>query len=271
MASETWPEASILPIIVDGVDDDAPVRSVGTGFLLGRGLFVTCWHCVADPLPEGQRYVAAALDPVTGMRHVVPLFQLGRDHNGADLAFALTANWIGDDPPLRLSREQAYQGTQTWTLGFPLTEYVRSESGEVLTRITRRLLKGYITSARISDDPGREGMRLYELDMQAPRGLSGAPLMRDNYTSGTRDVLGVVQGVHEVHQLEDLASVDSATGARQVERVRIVTFALAVDTVALNAAKSDATQGMSVAEFLAKNDPEALTPRTARPTSYDPL
>jgi hypothetical protein len=40
--------------------DDPDVKGfMGTGFLLGKNVFVTCHHCVAQRLEDGDRYVVA--------------------------------------------------------------------------------------------------------------------------------------------------------------------------------------------------------------------
>jgi hypothetical protein len=254
-----WPESSVLPIVIYGeIDERKPHRPVGTGFILGHGLFVTCWHCVEEPLDDGYRYVATPVDPATGKHVAVPLLGLGQDANGSDLALARVEPYRPNDRHLRLAQGSAPQGQPVWSYGYPLPEFRDDHHGRKITRLTGRLLKGYITMGTILDEPGREGMAAYELDMPAPRGLSGAPVLIDAYASGSPDIVGVVQGTHDIEQVEDIASIDPKTGTRIPERVRIVTFAIAVETTTLRNARGEATGGLSVAEFLAAFDPGGL-------------
>jgi V8-like Glu-specific endopeptidase len=36
----------------------AVTSHTGTGFLIGKNIIVTCWHCVRSELKQGERYVA---------------------------------------------------------------------------------------------------------------------------------------------------------------------------------------------------------------------
>src|SRR5215472_13366105 len=53
--------ALVLPISKFGPSkggEPEPIAAVGTGFTFGEQTFVTCWHCVRDPLGEGEFYAA---------------------------------------------------------------------------------------------------------------------------------------------------------------------------------------------------------------------
>ena len=51
--------ALVLPISKFGPGKDGepePLAAVGTGFTFGEHTMVTCWHCVEDPLGDGEFY-----------------------------------------------------------------------------------------------------------------------------------------------------------------------------------------------------------------------
>jgi hypothetical protein len=58
----------------------------GTGFLIGKQVFVSCWHCLDKSLPADQFY--AALVRINGGYRAVALIEPERDRNGTDLATA---------------------------------------------------------------------------------------------------------------------------------------------------------------------------------------
>jgi hypothetical protein len=62
-------------------------RCEGTGFRLGRDLFVTCWHCVSS---ENHEYVLSLgeVDPDSSGAVLYPLHDVAQDANGSDLATA---------------------------------------------------------------------------------------------------------------------------------------------------------------------------------------
>jgi hypothetical protein len=92
-------------------------------------------------------------------------------------------------------------------------------------------------------------MPSYELDMPAPEGLSGSPLL-----SGDDMVIGVVYGNNEVATIDQFSSIDPTTGERQPEIQRVVSFALAYHTDALSNLTGKATHGVALKEYL--KDPE---------------
>jgi hypothetical protein len=75
-----------LPIFVMD-SNDKPLDFCGTGFVMARDVFITCWHCVERPLPSNHRYVAMTMD-ASEKCHPVPLVNLKQDTNGSDLATA---------------------------------------------------------------------------------------------------------------------------------------------------------------------------------------
>ncbi len=103
----------VLPVFVyDNGGRGQPIEFCGTGFVIARDVFVTCWHCVNRPLSAGQRHVAVTLDAEENTIPVV-LENLEQDAGGGDLASAtiqteapLELQLGGDDCRVRTHRPQ---------------------------------------------------------------------------------------------------------------------------------------------------------------------
>ena len=63
-----------------------------------------------------------------------------------------------------------------------------------------RYLQGYVTRSFAYEHQEFGRITSYELDMPAPTGLSGAPLLK----VGTMEVYGVIYGSHSVETIEQL-------------------------------------------------------------------
>ena len=53
-----------------------PIRAAGTGFTFGERTFITCWHCVSEPLGEGEAYCAAMRSEGTESQKYDEAFEL---------------------------------------------------------------------------------------------------------------------------------------------------------------------------------------------------
>lgn len=107
-----------------------------------------------------------------------------------------------------------------------------------------RTLKGYVVRRFHYAQTRFETTLSYELDMPAPEGLSGAPLM-----TLAGEVLGVVYGTIETAMIDEGASVDEE-GNRTPEVQRIVSFALAHQTDSLLDLSGRSAHGRPLREFL---------------------
>jgi hypothetical protein len=112
-------EGTVFPIFIIQLPE--PVQTLtftGTGFLLNKGVFVTCWHCVRSQLPDNQAY-AVAIESAEGEYGSVLLEHIQQDANGTDLATAR----LDLEPTLQftLANASAHQGHEVWTYGYPLT------------------------------------------------------------------------------------------------------------------------------------------------------
>jgi hypothetical protein len=121
----------------------------------------------------------------------------------------------------------------------------KQESGPRFA-LNGRLLRGYITRLFRYDDHSLGRISAYELDMLAPEGLSGAPLV---YRPGD-SVIGVVYGRHEVGLVDEFSRLDPETGVATPEIQRIVSFGLACDTSTLFALTTPATGDVTLVDHL---------------------
>ena len=135
----------------------------------------------------------------------------------------VTAN-VPFEPRLgfELARDVAVTGGDVFSYGYPLTGTKDSPEGLAFI-LNARYLQGYVTRRYMYDHEKYLPTPVYELDMPAPEGLSGAPLV----LLRTRRVVGVVFGTHDVGVMEERSYVDEATGQRTPEVQRIVSFSLA--------------------------------------------
>src|SRR5450759_189777 len=88
MPIESLLDTDVAAIVaVSGDASDPRIREfTGTGFLVGPGIFVTCWHCVSAS-PEGTRFAALFQEGPENWR-LEELSDIEKDANGRDLAIA---------------------------------------------------------------------------------------------------------------------------------------------------------------------------------------
>lgn len=255
------PQRDILPITVvsrEGYPTPKPIKGGwqsfrGTGFLIGKNVLVTCWHCVSAELEDDDTYaVSLPIRYAERLKGEVPpdsqyvvanLQDIAQHPAGADLA---TARVSLDPVGLSLGRDTTLPfGAEFWTFGYPLTDDVpHPESGRALT-LNGRYLKGYLVRDFWNEVPGFGQTPSYELDMPAPRGLSGSPIVR----YGSSEVIGVVYGVKESETIEQFAEVKES-GERRPQVVQLTTFAAAHHNRTLRNLQGPATQGLPLAEYL---------------------
>ena len=110
------PTRDILPIVMVTGEDDPDIKAfMGTGFILGKNVFVTCHHCVSAPLEEGDRYAVAvpmhfvqpAPEEVRGPYGIDLLEDIEQDPTGLDFS---TANLSFCSHLLRLSGNELLFG-----------------------------------------------------------------------------------------------------------------------------------------------------------------
>ena len=164
----------ILPLfVVSDADGGRVVSYEGTAFLAAPHVAITCWHCVARELLPDQHYAVA----VQGESVFYHLMQIERDPSGLDLAIARVDELV---PTLGLTvanDEEIGQNLDVVTYGYPLGLVTHSPDGDAVISVPGRVLRGYVTRV-FTAQPGDYARTLtIELDMPAPAGLSGAPLL----------------------------------------------------------------------------------------------
>lgn len=255
-------QTDVCPLFIVEVNESTrefkALDACGTGFLIAPELLVTCWHCVRAEL-DARRHYAITVRVTQDEWTARLLTNVSQDVAGRDLA---TARVEGAMPcaGLQLATAGAAFGADAWTFGYPLVERRQSpESGGPQFWVRGRYLEGYVTRHFTFEQPGFGLTPSYELDMKAPAGLSGAPLVR----RPGREVLGVVYSETDVASIEAFASVDPETGERSPEVQRIVSFAVAHDTENLLALRGEATGGLELAEYVAQlAQPSLASPAT---------
>jgi hypothetical protein len=143
------------------------------------------------------------------------LHDIEQESNGADLALAR----ISLEPQFRFEPSDGVDyGTDVWTFGYPLTEAPSELNPSYV--LHGRYIQGYVMRDFFY---GAERRPSYELDMPAPAGLSGAPLVE----IPSKRVVSIIYGRHSVESVEEFASVDTETGERTPEVLSLEHFALA--------------------------------------------
>ena len=213
----------------------------GVGFLVGPGIFVTCWHCVKAHLSKGQTYLAVMVrgSDVLG----IPISKVEQDQNGTDLAIGeVDLQPIAKFP---LSNEQAFPLEEVFTYGTPLAEKQRLPSGDSRIRISPRAFQGYIMRTFNYDHKDYGRTHSYELSFPGLDGLSGAPLIG----RGPR-IIGVIYGNHDTYTIIEEESKDPETGEYQTEARRVVSFGLAMHTDVVTQARTSSTGRRPLIEYL---------------------
>lgn len=203
----------------------------GTSFVLGKNTVITCWHCVQARLPKGQTYGLAIRRDVYAHKYeeVVPLLDVAQASGGIDLAIARAD--VEVQPTLSLAREPLSYGADVVTIGYPLPFGAGNRF-----ETSARLLRGYVTRIIQHNDPRWTPARAYELDMPAPGGLSGGPLVNLD----TLQVHGVVLGVRDYEEPSE-----------PEEAPRVHPFTVAYHLETLRAARSRTTDGAPLGEYVA--------------------
>jgi hypothetical protein len=228
-----------------------PVSFVGTGFRVADHILVTCWHCIPET-QEGQ-LLAAVIEVEDGRYRSFELTDLAQDANASDLALARLSIDIPAQMNLQLASVATTSGADVWSYGYPLTTETLGPTGAPRFHLEARYLQGYVTRGFWHERPGYGAFPSYELDMPAPGGLSGAPVVRVQTLANRASrpqVVGVVYGRIETGVIEEFVSIDPDTGERRPEVQRVVSFAAAHYTSTLLEASGPATFDSRLADYI---------------------
>ena len=242
------PERDILPIFVADYAYEPPalLSHEGTGFVLGKNVFVTCWHCLRTELQDQLRYTAAKEH--NGQYTLYPLVDIQQDPRAMDLATARVS--LESEMGLSIAEGSvASYGTDIWSFGYPLTTFQAHPERQTGKRFTLngRYMQSYVMRTFYNDAPPFGQTASYELDMPALAGMSGAPIVQVN----SREVIGVLYGRNDAETIEEFGSRDPDTGERLTpEVVRVTSFAAAHFIDTLKSLRGKATQGLPLFDFL---------------------
>lgn len=230
-AASTDLEHHVFPIVryAKTSSGGGPQAVAGTAFTFGEGTVITCWHCVQPPLGADEAYgVAVRRGGITSPYEFCSIDNLDRDENRADLAIG-RIDWTPSGA-LTLADDSVRLGERVETYGYPFTTVVPDEAYTDFKALTFSplFLRGYVTQ-HVRD--ASSGFPVIDLEMLSPLGLSGAPVIRD----GGREVIGVVIGKQAVEMYGETQTFGRALG---------------LDT--LRAARSAATGGRALADYLAQ-------------------
>lgn len=247
--------SEIFPIFECDTTTSPPAlsRFRGTGFRVrGGDLLITCWHCLEGGDDEGRGLAIASRTQGSDAMTMHPLLDVSQDTNGRDLGTAriFNADTIPGALPLELADASLFAGFDVVTVGFPDTA-TTAVDGDQKWMVDTRWLQGYLT--RVVEHPTVEYglMASYEMDMLAPRGISGAPLFLRN--SGWA-VYGVMYTVRRSATVEEI-DVEAQTGERANDVRLVTTFSLAAHTELLHDLRGDATEGERLVDWLAQQPP----------------
>jgi len=218
----------VLPVVATDQGVRRTLGVYGTGFLLRSGVFVTCRHCLPD-LPADQR-LAVARRTDSGGYDAYPLSQIEPDVRGHDLATARVELQAAEEWPLYQGIMVA--GMSCWSFGYPLPELRPEPGGPTAYAITPRFVRGYVMRRYNGASAGGDTFPCAELDMTAPPGLSGAPIVYE----GSDQILGV----YFRRRTTKVPDEDPAP---------LYTFSLAYDNEILAGLKGQATGGRTVGEL----------------------
>lgn len=236
-----------LPLISGVVAADGTLTDIwpaGTAFVPLPGVVVTCWHCVRN----ADRSYAVLWPSVEGRpERIVPLADITPDPHGRDLAMGRAR--LRPRFPFTFAATEPQGFAEVLTVGFPLPDRTRDPAGRIVVETTARTLRGYVV--RLFDNQRHVGFGQqpsYELDMPAPGGLSGAPLLVQG--NGAITCVGVVYGSADTYTLAEESHIDPATGTASLEVRRHVSFALAHRLDSLRELAGEATDGRSLGELI---------------------
>jgi hypothetical protein len=234
---------------------------VGSCSSIAPNLFLTAGHVVSALNASKESAVIGFLNPASN--RLVPMPIQASEQLAADIGIlraetALHGQWFGRpswsrEPLIMLSPVQAYgypYGLREFSKGQMVVQ--RGFVGHIVAHISEYLPLGM--------KPPSFGV--YELSFAVPRGLSGAPLLRQ--IGGTLDVHGIVIGNSDSSMLVYQGSESEGEGhaTTVVERYESLSLGLAVDAVTIMGLHSrmlgSTVQQCIAANGILRGDPDSV-------------
>jgi hypothetical protein len=197
-----------------------PQCLVGTCFFIGGNTFITAGH-VLEQLESYESRLLGFIYKNQGDQY--KYLEIARQEIYTDIdigIFQLVAPLNFDCA--KISLEQCYALDDVISSGFPFG-LDNKEKGIYL-----RSFKGYIVSA-YRRESGKFNAKCYELSIQCPRGISGAPLIY--FSKEAKHIVGVIIG-SQSSEVEIGDTVEEfKSGGREIyeRRVEVTRFGIAVD------------------------------------------
>ena len=237
-------QTTTYPLVVAKQNADSTFSvtdAIGTAFFVSPKILLTCWHCVNQTLPESSFYAIRVKTGETTFS-VAKLTHVEQDSFGTDMA-TCSCEWT---PPRHLSvaKAGANYGDDVWTFAYPYPDKTIKFSKPHFA-ISGRYLRGYITRDFYYEHPTLGISEVYELDMPAPPGSSGSPLL----LRSTNDVVGMIIGETEVSTYVAFASQD-ADGVRTPDTLKLHAFGIAYDHDWFVRLSTSLTEGHSLSHHL---------------------
>jgi len=230
---------SVFPIfIIEHKNKAVPRAHTGTGFFISEKLLLTCWHCVNLELRGNEEFMLWNRSDNKNYVLQEPM----QDENNTDIAIAYVD--INGIEPLQMCNHELDMAQNVWSFGFPLVDKMSDvEIGHKFS-LNPRAIKGYVMRSFNHNHLTYPENHFYELDMPAPEGLSGAPIVKE----GTKEVASVVTGVNDVRIIEQWSSVDPDTGEKSPEISRIYSFTTGYHTSVLSSVTNKWTEKKPLSE-----------------------
>lgn len=212
---------------------DASRGVLGTSFLLGEGYLLTAGHVATSARDSGLQLLVGLPEPgsdqtvhvmqtleVESLEPDVAIIQVGVKRSPIPKELEVVFQW---------RKKSVVELDDVWTLGFAHGTQLLGDR----TRLIQRLFKGHVVADLAAyERPGqRTAFPAYELSFQAPRGLSGAPLLAGSGTK-LRDiaVAGLIIGNSSMSMLVHSAEFveESDSGVVREKHFESLTLALAL-------------------------------------------
>ena len=226
----------------------------GTCFLLGGPFYLTAGHVAAQHEADGRRSTVGLLSSHDGNWHATKVVEI--ELLPDDLAIIQLATNREPAPETELAFPWLDAGvaplSDVWTVGYAYGLHTVRDRPMVLQRAFRGHIVADPAEFEIPARP-RDPFAAYELSFQAPRGLSGSPLLMGlGEHISDQSIVGVVVG-NSSSQMLVFAEEDVDVGAAQttiVQHWEKLSLGLAVQGQSILGRHSQLL-GRSIREFLA--------------------
>jgi hypothetical protein len=221
---------------------------LGTCFSIGGGFCMTAGHVVRELKARSSEAIPLIATPNENTWVAVDIQD--SEVLGADIGILKCLSIIQLIPALKWDKENLKVLAGVESFGYPYGTYIVDSERMIIARA----FKGEVACTLPRFKPiGFDGaaFSVHELSFQAPRGLSGAPLLNEG-ASGI--VKGVVIGNSQSEMILSFETEKESSGEQvhSVERVERLTLGIAVRAIEIAALTSNLLEG-TVSDHLSKH------------------